>query len=177
MTMLAAVRPLFDHMEWADAMAWRAAGECAAAADDKILHDRLFHIHATQHAFLKAWKGEEVVFTGPDAYPGLDTVRQFARDFYAEAPAYVAAVSPETVDELMVLPWSSYFAKRAGFDAHPSTLGETLLQLPSHSTYHRGQVNIRLRELGSTPPLVDFIAWVWAGKPAPDWSTAATPAR
>jgi len=166
MSMLAAIRPLFDHMEWADATVWRAIGECAAAADDKVLHDRLYHIHATQHAFLKTWRGEEVVFTKPDAYPGLDAVRQLARDFYDVAPAYVASIAPDAVDKEMVLPWSSYFAKRSGFEAHASTLGETLLQLPSHSTYHRGQVNIRLRELGTTPPLVDFIAWVWFGKPS-----------
>lgn len=166
MTMLDAVRPLFDHMQWADATVWRAAGECAAAADDKVLHDRLYHIHATQHAFLQAWRGEEMVFRGPEDFPGLDAVRELGRAFYAVAPAYVASLSGEDVEREMVLPWSTYFAKRAGFTAHPSTLGETLLQLPSHSTYHRGQVNIRLRELGATPPLVDFIAWVWAGKPS-----------
>jgi len=169
MTMLAAIRPLFDHMEWADATVWRAIGECAAAADDKALHDRLYHIHATQHAFLTTWRGEEVVFTKPDAYPGLEAVRQYALDFYAVAPAYVASLAPDAVDKEMVLSWASYFAKRSGFEAHPSTLGETLLQLPSHSTYHRGQVNTRLRELGATPPLVDFIAWVWFGKPAAKW--------
>jgi uncharacterized damage-inducible protein DinB len=167
--MLDAVRPLFDHMEWADATVWRAVRACPEAADDKVLHDRLFHIHATQHAFLKAWRHEEFVYSGPDACPGLDAVLAFAREFYAVAPAYVASLAPDAVDRELVLPWSSFFAKRAGFDAHPSTLGETLLQLPSHSTYHRGQVNIRLRERGATPPLVDFIAWVWAGKPAADW--------
>src|SRR4051794_27982796 len=167
MTMLDAIRPLFAHMEWADAMVWRAVTDCAAAADDKTLHDRLYHIHATQHAFLQAWRGEQVVFTGPDDYPGLDAVRELALSFYAVAVPYVASLT--AVDREMILPWSSYFAKRAGFAAAPSTLGETLLQLPSHSTYHRGQVNTRLRELGGTPPLVDFIAWVWAGKPESQW--------
>ncbi|MBV8543392.1 MAG: damage-inducible protein DinB [Acidobacteria bacterium] len=173
--MLDAVRPLFAHMEWADAMVWRAVRECgAAAADDKTLHDRLYHIHATQTAFLQAWRGEQVVFTGPEDFPGLDAVRGLRRAFYAAAPGYVASLSADAVDREMVLPWSSYFAKRAGFAAHPSTLGETLLQLPSHSTYHRGQVNTRLRELGGTPPLVDFIAWVWAGKPAAKWVKSST---
>jgi len=165
--MLDAVRPLFDHMQWADATVWRAVVGCAS--DDKLLHDRLYHIHATQHAFLQAWRGEEVIFTGPDDYPALDSVRQLALDFYAAAPGYVASLTEDAVDHELVLPWSSYFAKRAGFTPHPSTLGETLLQLPSHSTYHRGQVNTRLRELGGTPPLVDFIAWVWAGKPSAKW--------
>jgi uncharacterized damage-inducible protein DinB len=169
MTMLDAIRPLFAHMEWADAMVWRAVTDCVAASDDKLLHDRLYHIHATQHAFLQAWRGEEIVFTGADDYPGLDAVRDLGRAFYAVAPDHIASFSPDAVDRETVLPWSSYFAKRAGFAAHPSTLGETLLQLPLHSTYHRGQVNTRIRELGGTPPLVDFIAWVWAGKPAPTW--------
>ena len=169
MTMLDAVRPLFAHMEWADAMVWRAVSNCAAASDDKVLHDRLYHIHATQHAFLQAWRDEKVVFTGADDFPGLDAVRDLGRAFYAGATGYVASLSPDAVDREMLLPWCRYFAKRAGFTAHPSTLGETLLQLPSHSTYHRGQVNIRIRELGATPPLVDFIAWVWAGKPAAKW--------
>jgi hypothetical protein len=26
-------------------------------------------------------------------------------------------------------------------------------------------VNARLRELGAEPPLTDFIAWIWFGKP------------
>jgi uncharacterized damage-inducible protein DinB len=169
MTMLDAVRPLFAHMEWADAMVWRAVSDCAADADDKALHDRLYHIHATQTAFLQAWRGDEVIFTGPEDYPGLDAVRKLGRDFYAVAPGLVASMSPNAVGREMILPWSIYFAKRAGFTPHPTTLGETLLQLPSHSTYHRGQVNTRIRELGGTPPLVDFIAWVWAGKPASQW--------
>ena len=45
-------------------------------------------------------------------------------------------------------------------------------QVASHSTYHRGQVNARLREVGGTPPLVDYIAWIWFGRPAPNWSSA-----
>lgn len=170
MSMLAAVRPLFEHMQWADATVWRAVLTTPAAADDSVLHDRLYHIHATQHAFLQAWRRDDVVFTKAEEYPGLDAVLDLARSFYAAAPAFVSALDPDSMDDEMLLPWSRYFAKRAGFAAHPCTLGETLLQLPSHSTYHRGQVNIRLRELGTTPPLVDFIAWVWAGKPAPNWA-------
>jgi len=170
--MLDAVRPLFAHMQWADALVWRAVAGCASAADDKLLHDRLFHIHATQHAFLQAWRGEKVVFTGPDDHPGLDAVRKLGLDFYAVAPDYVASLQNGSLDAEMVLPWSSYFAKRAGLAALPSTLGETLLQLPSHSAYHRGQVNTRIRELGGTPPLVDFIAWIWFGKPDADWGSA-----
>ena len=48
-------------------------------------------------------------------------------------------------------------------------MAETCLQVCSHSTYHRGQVNARLREIGAEPPLVDYIAWLWFERPAADW--------
>jgi uncharacterized damage-inducible protein DinB len=50
-----------------------------------------------------------------------------------------------------------------------TTLGDTCFQVASHSTYHRGQVNARIRELGVEPPLVDFIAWRWFKNPPPAW--------
>jgi uncharacterized damage-inducible protein DinB len=54
------------------------------------------------------------------------------------------------------------------FEAPTQT--ETMRQVASRSTYHRGQVNARLRELDGEPPLVDYIAWIWFGRPAPDWT-------
>jgi len=64
------------------------------------------------------------------------------------------------------IPWAKRYAKE---EAAAATLGDTLLQVPMHSTYHRGQVNARIRELGGEPPLVDYIVWVWLGRPAAEW--------
>jgi uncharacterized damage-inducible protein DinB len=70
------------------------------------------------------------------------------------------------VAQLKPLPWSSMVEKRLGRPPGITTIGETALQVALHSTYHRGQVNARLRELGGEPPLVDYIAWLWQGKPS-----------
>ena len=51
----------------------------------------------------------------------------------------------------------------------PATLSESVWQVLSHSTYHRGQIATRIRELGGEPPLVDFLYWVWSDKPTPEW--------
>lgn len=55
--------------------------------------------------------------------------------------------------------------------APPEALTDAKLKEKLHqvSTYHRGQANSRLRELGGKPPLVDYIAWIWFGRPAPRW--------
>ena len=57
-----------------------------------------------------------------------------------------------------------------------TTVGETTLQVPMHTVYHRGQVNARVRALGGEPPLVDYIAWLWLGRPAPEWPVIAVEA-
>ena len=43
---------LFAHQEWADAEHWRIFEAHGTALDDKAIHERLFHIHMVQHAFL-----------------------------------------------------------------------------------------------------------------------------
>jgi uncharacterized damage-inducible protein DinB len=50
-----------------------------------------------------------------------------------------------------------------------ATVGETAFQVVSHSTHHRAQANTRLRAVGGDPPLVDYIAWIWFGRPAAPW--------
>ncbi len=64
--------------------------------------------------------------------------------------------------------------RRSDYDTHTNpSLGQTLLQVTAHSSYHRGQVNVRLRELGVDPPMTDFIVWVWGRKPSPAWPANA----
>ncbi len=70
----------------------------------------------------------------------------------------------------MILPWAVYYARELGSDVAPTTLGETMLQIVSHSTHHRAQVSTAVRVLGGTPVMVDYIAWLWAGRPAAAWS-------
>jgi uncharacterized damage-inducible protein DinB len=164
------IRDLWMHMEWADARVWSAVAVSPVALADDRLRDVLAHLHVTQRAFLRAWRGEP-----RDApYPPLATLSEiagWARDGYGEALAYLDALGDEDGARPMPLPWAALVEQRLGQPAAPTTLHETALQVALHSTYHRGQANARLRDLGGTPPLVDYIAWVWLGRPAPTWPT------
>ena len=62
-----------------------------------------------------------------------------------------------------------FFVQSVGVPAAVTTLGETVFQVWAHTTAHRAQVNTRLRDAGVTPPLVDYIGWLWAGRPQADW--------
>ena len=58
---------LLRHMEWADALTWQAALAVPALRQDRALSERFLHFHATQHAYLQIWNGEEVRIPEPSA--------------------------------------------------------------------------------------------------------------
>lgn len=168
MNTLELIRDLLRHMEWADAVVWRAIFASTAAAADDVTKARLHHIHMVQRAFLNVWKEvPHSVNAGGD----LDLVQlaQWAREYHGLLGDYVATLTDSDLDKPVALPWAKFLTKELGRDPSVASFGETMVQVASHSTYHRGQINSRLRELGEEPPLTDFIAWIWIGKPAPAW--------
>lgn len=44
-------------------------------------------------------------------------------------------------------------------------LGEQMLHVVDHATYHRGQLNSMIKLAGGTPATIMYWAWVRAGKP------------
>lgn len=89
----------------------------------------------------------------------------------------MAAFDDATLQRPIVTPGLTRYEEQMGRRFDTPTLAETMLQVASHSTYHRGQVNARLRELGGEPPLVNYIAWIWFGRPEPEWSPTHRSAR
>lgn len=154
---------LFRHMEWADAEVWRVMPE-----GDARLHALLYHLHMVQRAFLMVWQGERPAAPDASGFGSLREIRDWAVTFYPAAHERLAALDPNALAAPLNLPWADRIVPRDG-GAGETRLGETMFQVASHSTYHRGQVNARLRELGVDPPLVDYIAWLWMGRPPARW--------
>lgn len=159
---------LYRHMAWADASIWMAALALEAAPDDTTLRERLHHIHLVQHVFVAIWRGQPI---DPHAGEGLDLVElaAWAREGHAVAAAHLASISSQELGAAVSLPWSAHVEEQLGLEPATTTLGETIVQVYAHTAHHRGQVATQLRGLGATPPLVDYIAWVWRGRPDPAW--------
>ena len=170
MKLLTTIRELFQHMEWADGLVWQTVAASDAALEDDDLRVRLLHIHMVQRAFLKVWREEPLNPAGVGDLRGA-ALAAWGQEYHQEVRQYLLGISEDELDRPVALPWMEYVTARIGKKPETPTLGETLLQVTAHSAYHRGQVNTRLRELGMEPPLVDFIAWVWLGKPEAQWET------
>ena len=155
-----ALRDLFLHMEWADADVWRAVVAADAARDDAPLSGLLLHLHAVQRAFLDVWKQRPVTRSDAQAFPEIAGLRRWAEPYYGEAREFLDSFDAAALARPVVMPWAGEFATQLGRRLAMPTLAETMFHLTSHSTYHRGQVNARLRVIGGEPPLVDYIAWI-----------------
>jgi uncharacterized damage-inducible protein DinB len=167
------LRQLIRHMEWADAEVWRAVLAHQPAGSDPRLRELLTHLHLVQRLFLVVWQKQP--FDPSRGQPQFATavdLRNWAQTYYGEAHRFLDAIDEPALTREVVMPFVKALEAQLGRTFASTTLGETIFQVASHSTYHRGQVNARLREVGGTPPLVDYIAWIWFGRPAPDWSPA-----
>lgn len=168
MTDINTLTDLYRHMEWADAAVWTAVFASEKAQTDEKIRDCLYHLHVVQRAFLRAWRSEPRETPYP-TFNDAESLMQWGRTYYGEAMQHLATLSDEKASAPMPLPWASMVEQRLGRAPEATTMGETVLQVALHSLYHRGQVNAQLRSAGAEPPLVDYIAWVWLGRPGADW--------
>jgi uncharacterized damage-inducible protein DinB len=158
------LRDLYYHQAWADAGHWKALEALPAALEDATLRGRLHHYHLTQHAFLWLAEADGRPFTRTtvEDFKNNAALKEYAREFNTEAGRFLDEVPDSRLQENIVIPWGPK-------PPQPITVELALTQAAMHSHHHRAQNAVRLRELGGTPPAGDFIAWLWKGRPAPDW--------
>jgi uncharacterized damage-inducible protein DinB len=164
---------LFNHMEWADARMWDAALKNPEARGDENLKWLMLHLHSVQHAFLDAWTNEPFVFRHDYSGTTLEQELASVRAYYPRGRSYLQSLTGPQLANPLALPWSQWAEQAIGRPPGPTTLGETILQVLTHSGHHRAQANARLRALGAEPPMIDYIAWLWLARPEPSWPAVA----
>ena len=166
---LSDLNDLFRHMEWADASVWRAVLASDAARADTKLRELSYHVHMVQRAFLRVWQGETRYRPFP-TFDDAESLVDWGRSYYSSLFAQLSSWTEDDLSSTLNVPWASRLTEPLGREAADTTLEQTAQQVALHSLYHRGQINARLRELGGEPPLVDYIAWLWLGRPEADWT-------
>ncbi len=160
---------LFAHMEWADATVWTVVEANDTTRTDDDLRKRLFHLHFTQLAFLGVWRSDDFQMRRAEEFESLEPIKAEALLFYPAAREVLSGLGDGELSRATPLPWAKFYARRSGHQPAVTTLGDTLMQVVMHTQHHRAQINTKIRELGGEPELVDYIGWVWAGRPEPTW--------
>ena len=159
---------LFTHMEWADAETWTAAVVLPDARRDTRLLQLFYHLHTVQWVYLQMWQSQPLDIPPEGSFADITAVLRWARPYYPEAIAFLRGVEEGSLRRTLAIPWAAEVKKRYG-SASEVTLWETMMQVVLHSTYHRGQIATRIRELGGEPQVTDFVAWVWKSRPERRW--------
>lgn len=163
------LKDLFHHMHWADATVWNSVLETEAAAGDARVTDLFYHIHSVQRAFLAVWTATPIAMPKREHFVSMQQLADWGRTYHKEIFDLMPDFTEDRLAENITVPWSRFMEKRYAHKPEDTTVHETMLQVLLHSSYHRGQVNARLRELGAEPPMVDYIGWLWFGRPAAEW--------
>jgi uncharacterized damage-inducible protein DinB len=164
------LQTLYAHMEWADAFVWRAVLAHEPSSRDDFVVESLMHLHLVQFAWLAIWRGDQIAMTTRDDFDGLDAIRDWARSYHPEVAGFLDSLTRERLETEIEVPWTEFIEKELGHPPAPARLGDSVYQVAAHSAHHRAQVNRRIRELGGEPGMVDYIGWVWRGRPAAEWS-------
>ena len=159
--MLEMLRALFGHEAWADAEQWQALAAHPSALTNPEILERLNHINVVQRAYLMVLRNEPVDLTElVKPIQDKGALQQSFRRYHQEMADFLQGLSLEALHTKLTFAWHPAF--------QPTTR-EALLQAVMHSQHHRAQNALRLRELGGTPPMTDFLIWVTKGYPEPAW--------
>jgi uncharacterized damage-inducible protein DinB len=163
------LRDLTSHSEWADAAVWTCVLEQPELLYEPKVRFWLHHVHTVQHAFYRLWTGGELDLPELSDFDDAESLARWGREAHAAIRRFHQEASADDLAKVLDIPWADRLTARFGTAPGPVTVEESTVQVALHTVHHRGQVAARISGLGGTPPLVDFIAWLWLGRPAAAW--------
>lgn len=141
---------LFAHLAWADRETLRSLR--AAASDLPKARELLAHVLGAESVWLARIESREPdVAVWPEL--SLDACEELARRVHAAYDDLLARLDDGGFER------SVHYRNSAGL-TFDSTIGDILLHVALHGSYHRGQVAALVRAAGSTPSPTDYIGFV-----------------
>lgn len=154
MELAAKLTELWEHRSWADGLVLEALEICPGAEEAWREYD---HVLGVEETWLARLEGRDpIVPVWPEP---SDAERTELREHLEEGfGAYLERLGAPALDDEVA------YTNSAGLDFE-TPVGDVLLHVFLHGHYHRGKLNLMLREAGCEPAPVDFIGFV-RGVPA-----------
>src|SRR5262245_25700643 len=167
---LATLEMLFRYNRWANDQVFAATPPASFTREVGeglgTVRDTLTHIVWSEWIWLQRWKGvTKLVFQPADfgqvppalifvatAFPTVDSLHARSRAVADETFGFLRELKPERLLEV-----TEYLTVSGAI--WPQPLWRQLLHAVTHSTYHRGQVATKLRQLGHVPAATDFVSY------------------
>jgi uncharacterized damage-inducible protein DinB len=166
------IQLLYEYDRWANNRVLQAASALSAELFTRDLgggfrsvRDTLVHIIAGEWGWLAYWKEpthgaafladlrkrREALFH-PEAFPNAAAVRAKWAEVEKEQAEFVNGVTNESLGRMLP------------FRTTQASLAHLMQHLANHSTYHRGQVALMMRQLDGEPLATDFHVFLVEGR-------------
>lgn len=152
---------LFGYNYWANARTLDSAAALASEEYGRILggsfpsvRETLAHIYAAEWIWLERWQGRS-----PRSLPAaqevstLEELRRKWSEVEQGQKRFLEGLDPDRMGRAI-----SY--QNVKGETWTYALGEMLVHLVNHSTYHRGQVVTMLRQLGKKAVSTDYLVYL-----------------
>jgi uncharacterized damage-inducible protein DinB len=158
------ISKLFAYNRWANARTIDAAAALTEEEYERVLggsfpsaRETLAHIYAAEWIWLERWQGRSPRgLPAAQEVPTLATLREKWKAVEDGQESLLAGLSEARLAEVV-----SYVNVKGETWAYP--LGEMLVHVVNHSTYHRGQVVTMLRQLGKSARPTDYLVFLDKG--------------
>ena len=162
--MLVNIKELSDHMYWADSKVWSEIKKISQDSNIQTILDLVYHLHSVQYAYLCIWKKESLASLPKNEFKDIVEITVWGETIHNQFRTFLKSLDDIQLNNSISIPWTKRVEKKIGRPAEKVSLLQSINQVILHSTYHRGQINTKIRELGGEPPLTDFIYWIWINK-------------
>jgi uncharacterized damage-inducible protein DinB len=165
------IQLLYEYDRWANNRVLRAVSALSAEEFTRDLggsfhsvRDTLVHIIDSERGWLTCWcepnptsafitdfwTRQDAAFN-PDAFPDVFAVRSMWAQVEREQVEFVNAVTDESLARMLPVITTKI------------SLQHLMQHLANHSTYHRGQVALMMRQLAAEPCATDFAMFLMEG--------------
>jgi uncharacterized damage-inducible protein DinB len=149
------LRDLARHQLWADAAHWKLLHDNSALLEDPEIRKRLNHMLMALRMLTALARGES---PDPSGFKDIEPADQLEAALEKANQEVIEALDRVELEKMIPLP-------RGPKGPWEAPAGVLLLQAITHSQHHRGQNASRMRQLGATPPMTDFVVWYALGQP------------
>jgi uncharacterized damage-inducible protein DinB len=149
------LKDMARHQAWADNEYWKVFHEHSALLEDSEIRKRMNHMLMALRMLTGLARGET---PDPSGMKDIDSA--------AELEAALGKANRELMEAAGTIDFQKMIAlPRGPRGPWEAPAGVLLLQAITHSQHHRGQNASRMRLLGATPPMTDFVLWYAIGRP------------
>lgn len=166
------IQLLYEYDRWANGRVFQMAATLSAQQFTRDLggsfpsvRDTLLHILAGEWTWLTYWnepslgpaflselRSRREALFNPDAFPDVAAVRSKWSEVEKQQIEFVSCVTDQSLQAMVA------------FRATHVPLAGLMQHLANHSTYHRGQVALMMRQLDATPVATDFHVFLAEGR-------------